>query len=57
MSFWEKWLEANYPYIAMALAETDEARAMIGRLSDICKKHGVSFKAFIDILGEVNKND
>ena len=57
MNFLEQWLEDNYKYIAMALAENDEVRVMISKLSDSCKKHNVSFKTFVDILGEVNKND
>ena len=57
MNFLEQWLEVNYKFIAMALAETEEARVMISKASDACEKHNVSFKTFMDILGEVNKND
>ena len=52
---WSQWLEDNYKYVAMALQTTEEDRYAVLKLADICKKHGVSLKSYIEILTEFGK--
>ena len=52
---WEKWLEDNYVYVMLGLTKDSEQRAMIRRFDKACRKHGVSFKVFTDIVTDVMK--
>lgn len=54
---WEKWLEDNYKYIVMAMQPTEKDRNNTLKLANICEKHGVSFKTYLDILTEFGKED
>ena len=54
-NIWAKWLEDNYKYMVMGFAETERDRKQIMVLANICEKHGVSFKTYMDILSEFNK--
>lgn len=55
--FWSQWLEDNYKYIAVAMQPTEKDRNNVMRLAEICKKHNVSLKTYMDILIEFGKED
>lgn len=56
-NIWAEWLEDNYKYIVMAMQTTEKDRLNVLKLADICEKHGVSLKTYLDILTEFGKED
>lgn len=56
-NIWSQWRDDNYKYLAMAFQTTEKDRQGVLKLANICEKHGVSFKTYLDILAEFGKED
>lgn len=52
---WSSWLDDNFKYVMMAYLPNESDRNYMFELASICKKHGVSFRAFVDIIGEFDR--